>query len=202
MKALIIPAILENTFDAVSLQLDRYVEVAKRVQIDLVKWKPIGTEELPHWDVYDFEFDLLGQSNIETLEKVKDLGAAFVVRHLNDSLNAEAAYEYCKQYDMKMAICGDAENVLANLDYCDYIQLMGIDHVGFQGQAFRESVIDDIKKVRSLTEKIIQIDGSMNENSIGTCFEAGASQFVVGSVLKNAVDIVSTYRKLKNIVKA
>jgi pentose-5-phosphate-3-epimerase len=200
MKILIIPAVLENTFDNVCVQLDRYVELARRVQIDLVKWKPIGTEELPHWDIYDFEFDLLGQSDMETLEKVKDMGAAFVVWYLKSGESAEAAYQYCKQYEMQMAVCGSINDVLENLEHCDYVQLMGIDRVGFQGQAFREGVIDDIKKVSAASDKIIQIDGSMNEETIKKCFDAGATQFVVGSALKNTLDVVSTYRKLKNIV--
>lgn len=200
MKIMIIPAILENNFDNVCFQLDRYVEVAKRVQIDLVKWKPDGTEELPHWDIYDFEFDLLGQSDMETLEKVKDMGAAFVVWHLNDKYTAKEAYEYCREYEMRMAICGDVDDVLKEIDNCDYVQLMGISHVGLQGQAFREGVIDDIKKLCQNSDKNIQIDGAMNEETIKRCVDVGATQFAVGSALKNTLDVVSTYRKLKNIV--
>lgn len=200
MKIMITPAILENTFNDVCTQLDRYVEVARRVQIDLVKWKPVGTEELPHWDIYDFEFDLLGQSDMETLEKVKDMGAAFVVWHINDKAGAKEAYEYCKQYEMQMAVCGSVENILKEIDNCDYVQLMGIEHVGQQGQPFRESVIDDIKKLCAMSDKNIQIDGAMNEENIKRCVDVGATQFAVGSVLKNTLDIVSTYRKLKNIV--
>ena len=199
---MIIPGILENNFSGVCSELDRFADICKRVQIDLASWKPKGDEDLPHWDVYDFEFDLLRNSNMEMLEICKDLGAAYVVIHIsnsNEGLLSEM-YNYCKNYDMRMALCGPVDHVIKNIEHCDSVQLMGIENVGAQGQPFRPSVVDDIKKLKLVTDKIIQIDGAMNEDTIKMCRDAGATQFVVGSVLKKSLDIVSTYRKLQNIV--
>lgn len=197
---MIIPAILENNFSEINRQLARYADCAKRVQIDVTNLKINGDEELEFWDVFDFEFDLLLKADVGLVEKVKDLGASFIVFHLKHNKNIKELYEYAKQYDINVGICGTVEEIKSNIEYCDYVQVMGIENVGHQGQPFRESALDDIKNIKAVTDKVIQVDGAMNEETIRLVKDAGASNFVVGSALKNASDVIFTYRKLKSIV--
>ncbi|HEY4478673.1 MAG TPA: hypothetical protein VI775_02420, partial [Candidatus Paceibacterota bacterium] len=81
-----------------------------------------------------------------------------------------------------------------------YIQLMGIDKVGFQGQSFDPKVLDKIKEIEKVYPDFpIQIDGAVDLDTSIKLVKAGADRLVVGSALFNSDNLVDTYRKLEKI---
>src|SRR5262249_50216455 len=82
-----------------------------------------------------------------------------------------------------------------------FVQLMGIDNVGFQHQAFDEKVIGRVKQVRLKYPGLpISIDGGVSLGTAPALISAGADRLVVGSAIfneENAVEALKTFQRLK-----
>lgn len=211
----IIPAILEKDIHVIQEKLSSIASFSNSVQIDVCDGMFVenktylftGKEELNGWDTLDFEFDLM----VEDIEKYfaicTEIGASKIVTHhreIDDRvLDRIMKIKLEKEIEWGIVYYGDyTKDIFYKLDqYADYFQIMGIKNVGIQGQNFNKSTVDRIKTLRDLTEKTIQIDGGMNDESIRGCFLAGANNFVVGSYLDKSLDKISTYKELNSIVK-
>ena len=77
---------------------------------------------------------------------------------------------------------------------------MGIEHDGFQGEAFDERVLDQIKKLRAkYPELSISVDGAVNEQTAQLLLKAGANRLVMGSTLLQSYDIRETIREFEKL---
>jgi ribulose-phosphate 3-epimerase len=68
---------------------------------------------------------------------------------------------------------------------CDVLLVMSV-MPGFGGQAFDPVALDKLRAVRSLSAAknlLLEVDGGVNDATIGSCSEAGATLFVVGSAI-------------------
>ncbi|MEA4910726.1 hypothetical protein SDC9_07780 [bioreactor metagenome] len=82
------------------------------------------------------------------------------------------------------------------------LQIMGIDKIGSQGQEFSEKALELIRFFRkglNYKDLSIQVDGSMNKDTISLAKKAGADKFVVGSYLMKDLDGVNFVSNLKKI---
>ena len=92
------------------------------------------------------------------------------------------------------------EKVLPFINSIDFVQCMGIEHIGFQGEAFDERVLVQIRELKDkYPDLIISVDGSVNENTAPLLVEAGASRLVVGSALMRSFDVKETIKELENL---
>lgn len=67
------------------------------------------------------------------------------------------------------------------VDQCDLTLVMSVA-AGFGGQAFDPVALEKLRKLRAEhPAAMLQVDGGINESTIGLCHEAGADLFVVGS---------------------
>jgi len=79
----------------------------------------------------------------------------------------------------------------------DFVQCMGIEKIGYQGEPFSEKVIPKIKDLRRrFPEAIISVDGGVNETSAPKLIAVGVNRLVSGSAIWNAPDIKRAIRKL------
>jgi ribulose-phosphate 3-epimerase len=68
----------------------------------------------------------------------------------------------------------------------DFIQVMGIERIGFQGETFNEKALALIKSVHTAyPDVIISVDGGVHADNAEQIFEAGANRLVVGSAIFN-----------------
>jgi ribulose-phosphate 3-epimerase len=97
------------------------------------------------------------------LEQIRSLGAAAGLA-LNPGTPLEAIEPY--------------------LDACDLVLVMSVEP-GFGGQSFNPVALDKLRRLRTLVgpNVLLEIDGGVNQNTIGRCAEAGAHLFVVGSAI-------------------
>ncbi len=198
------------------------IDVCDGVYVETKTWLPSieinqdgdFVNDLKYWNELDYEADLMVIDTEKYLEIAGELGFAKVVIHIKDEDKdkVKGYFEYCIGRDMQMGIASkNINNIIDNLEYCDYVQVMGIKNIGKQRQDFdEERAIDDIKLLKSKIEKInqemdlnifVQVDGSMGEESIALCKDAGAEVFAVGSYLKNSENIGEAYRLLNSIAK-
>jgi ribulose-phosphate 3-epimerase len=75
-------------------------------------------------------------------------------------------------------------------------------HPGYSGQAFRPEALERIARLRSLLPQDVrvQVDGGINEETIGPACDAGADLLVAGSAIFWSDDPGVAYRKLGDVV--
>ena len=228
----ILPAILELDYFKVKDYMEKFSKVATSVQIDVCDgifvesktWLPKATDDINGYNL-DLEFDMMVSDIDKYLEVIYNYDVKKIIIH-TDNMSVEdyvSIYQKIKSKNklVRVAICDrDMEKIKSAYGHYDYVQIMGIQRVGKQGQLFDVTVLDKIKyiklffltKHKSQTEEsvddniianmYIQIDGAMNIETIQKCKEAGASSFVVGSYLKSAIKenkLKEAYQSLKNI---
>ncbi|HHC25055.1 MAG TPA: ribulose-phosphate 3-epimerase [Desulfobacterales bacterium] len=90
------------------------------------------------------------------------------------------------------------------LEYVDFVLIMSVNP-GFGGQAFIKNSLDKIKALRKMIQNrglsaLIQIDGGVNEKTIGEIALAGADAFVAGSAIFGNPDYKQTIDNFRKII--
>lgn len=225
----IIPAILAKDINDLKSKLGRFVNISKTVQIDVCDGKFVPTyswpmnagdrkeilnilnedEGMPFWNYFDFEFDLMVKNSIEHFEFFTRLGAKRIVFHL-EAEDSDKLKEFIESMDtyvrenleIGLSIKNDmgVKKLDKFINIIDFIQLMGIKEIGYQGEPFDERVLGKIKEIKEKDKNIIiSIDGSVNEDTANLLVKAGADRLVVGSYLDRRLDIVETIKELENL---
>lgn len=226
----VIPAILVEDYEQLREQLSRVANLVRTVQIDVCdgKFTPYASwpmqssdqdsvqgilneqEGLPYWDSVDFEFDLMVINAEEQFEFFTRLGARRIVFHLEAENDIEKFREFLEGLDMytkENVDIGVAINTTTPIEslepiilHVDFVQCMGIENIGMQGEPFDERVLEQIKTLRATyPELIISVDGSVNEKTAPLLVNAGANRLVVGSALMASLDIRETIKNLENL---
>ena len=195
----IIPAVLPKNLEELRHDLGRLRAAAPLVQVDLVGKNILaGEEDMPFWREFDFELDLMTYDPCADVQIAVALGASRIVVHLQDE-KAREALEFLQKYragdfliEAGAALAShDAPEALASFDgLYDYVQVMGIDHIGVQGEP-PDPHGKDIELVRALRQEYpelsIQGDGAVAPRARELA-RAGASRLVVGSAIVRAAD--------------
>jgi ribulose-phosphate 3-epimerase len=226
----VIPAILVDNFIELKERLARVANLVKTVQIDICDGKfvpttswPIGNNNidsvesilneedgLPFWDSVDFEFDLMVTNAHLQFEFFTRLGAKRIIFHLEAEGNIDEFREFLEGIDMytreniDIGVAINTTTDVSNLDSVirniDFVQCMGIEKIGHQGEPFDVRVINQIETLREkYPELIISVDGSVNEATAPSLVEAGANRLVVGSALMNNYDVRGMIKELENL---
>jgi ribulose-phosphate 3-epimerase len=210
----IIPAILPQDFAELEDKVGLIKGATKTVQVDICDghfvpnftWpyrKKDNTfeqmiredEGLPAWESLDYEFDLM----VDHPEKVVDdwvaIGATRVIIHIEAKGNvAEAVDKLVGRIDVGLAINIDTpiDSLKPFADKIQFIQLMGIDNVGFQHQAFDAKVIERVKAAReAFPNLLISVDGGVSLDNAADLIDAGADRLVIGSAIFTAENPLS-----------
>jgi ribulose-phosphate 3-epimerase len=78
---------------------------------------------------------------------------------------------------------------------------------GFGGQAFIGTMLDKIRRTKSLLQETgsnaqIQVDGGIDKNTIKACYDAGATNFVAcTSIFKHQEGIAAGVQALRDALK-
>ena len=199
---IIVPAVFEQSFEGVVHELFMFEGLSDRVQIDICDgifgmektWLPYQEKELPHG--FSYEFDLMVKDWRKYLPRVIALGAKRVIMHIDD-FSEEDIHDMVsifKQHKVTLglAVSNDknvpafASNVKAiDIEYQKvFIQVMGIEHIGIQGQPFDETCLRRIMYLKDMCKHVpIQVDGAMDGETILKVKNRGATCAVVGSYL-------------------
>jgi ribulose-phosphate 3-epimerase len=220
MKTEIIPAILPQDFAEIEDKVGLIKGSAGAVQVDICDghfvpnftWpykKKDNTfeqiiredEGLPSWEELDYEFDLM----VDYPEKVVDdwvsAGATRIIIHIEAKGNvAEAVEKLAGRIDVGLALNIDTpiETIKPFADKIQFVQLMGIDHVGFQHQEFDEKVVKKVVAIKkAFPDLLISVDGGVSLDNAGALIDAGADRLVVGSAIFGAENPLSAIEEFK-----
>jgi pentose-5-phosphate-3-epimerase len=208
---------------------DRYSIDFKFVQIDLCDGKFVNNETwlpdssnqeeitklLSYKNYFNLEFHLMCEDQLKYFLEVENFKPKSVVIHLDEILFSKDLEEILNRAKKSLTRI----IATAKLDFLDKnreeilsllykhektdLQIMGIEKIGLQGQEFSEKALALVRYFRNnldYKDLSIQIDGSMNENTISFATKAGADKFIVGSYLVKDLEeekFVANLRKLR-----
>lgn len=97
----------------------------------------------------------------------------------------------------------DVKKIYPYLDKLDVVLIMSVEP-GFGGQAFMESALDKISKLRKTIDRrhlstLIEVDGGINDVTGRKCIEAGADVLVAGSYIFGQKDLDKRIKELKRL---
>ncbi len=92
------------------------------------------------------------------------------------------------------------EQVDACWDLCDLVLVMSVP-AGFGGQSFDPGALDRLRYLRKTLrhDALLEVDGGINETTIGRCAAAGADLLVAGSAIFRHADYGPVVRKLTDL---
>jgi len=188
-----------------------------------VSFQKIVTQEIgmPGWDVLNFEIDLMANKPEEKVDEWVQAGATRIIIHIESKGDIKkAVMDLAGKSEIAVAINietpvsliaeklsgitigqTDADLILdPNEPVVSCIQCMGIDHIGFQGQAFDIKVIDKIGEIKRLYPNVaISVDGGVSLETAPLLIEAGVNRLVIGSAIfesDNFTEAVAHFKKL------
>jgi ribulose-phosphate 3-epimerase len=216
--SIVVPAILPKTRENLDAALARLVPVAavENVQIDIVdgefakpaSWPYAGDEkwELPMTERFRYDLDLMVHAPEASIARWVGLGASRITLHAESTtalshLIADFKQRYGHEagftpgslaLGLALGIETDIATIESVISDIDYVQFMGIAHIGKQGQPFDTRVLRKIHALRVRHPTMtIQVDGGVSLKTASALLEAGVDRLVVGSALLKAEDVAS-----------
>jgi len=203
----IIPAVLPKSFAELEERLGRLKGVSSWVQIDIVGKNILaGRDELPLWDEFDFEMNLMVSDAAAEIETCLAVGAARIVVHAHnqsaraalESLQSQRGGDFPVEVGLALQAHDEPQVLEAFAGLYDYVQIMGIDHEGSQGQP-QDPHHKEVGLIRALRatypQLVIQVDGAVAAHPKELA-DAGADRLIVGSAIVRAEDPRAAYKEL------
>jgi ribulose-phosphate 3-epimerase len=227
-KIEIVPAVLPKNLKDLSAHVEQVAGKANRVQVDIVdgayahgktwpyhdasSFQKVVTEEhgLPHWDTLNYEFDLMISNPVEKVMDYVHAGASHIVVHARSDGSIEAVQ---KLVDLReeggafsvrvgVALMCDAqpEELEPFEAQYDYVQVMGIAHIGRQGEPFDVRALHLLERLHTrYPDLVLQIDGGVNVKTIPQLAKAGAKFLIAGSAVFGQDDPGEALKELEKI---
>ena len=176
-------------------------------------------EGFPGWEDEDFEIDLMANRPEELVDDWISAGASRIIIHIEAkgdikkaieilqgrvevglALNEETPIEAIHDFFVIPAKAGIHGLTTGSNSMINFVQLMGIDSIGFQRQAFDDKVLGRIKQVRFKYPTIpISIDGGVSLDNASELIAAGADRLVVGSAIFDSDNPTEALERFKRI---
>ena len=167
-------------------------------------------EGLPFWEEVDFELDLMVLGVVENFDIYTKLGARRIVFHLeavgeltefNNFLEGIDTYvRDVIEIGVAINTTTPIENIFPLITNVDFVQVMGIENPGFQGEEFDERCLEHIKTLHEqYPDLVISVDGAVGFETAPLLVDAGATRLISGSAFFNSDDIIGAVEQLKQI---
>jgi ribulose-phosphate 3-epimerase len=154
-----------------------------------------------------FDVHLMISDPISFARAHRDAGADLITFHVEATPDPRLAVRVIRETGARVGVTlkpGTAvESLLPVLDEVDLVLVMSVEP-GFGGQSFME---DQLRKCewlrgRMRRDQVMEIDGGMNEKTIGRARSAGVEWFVVGSAIFNASDRRQTAARMADQIRS
>ncbi len=220
----ILPAIIPKSLKDLEEKLSQVRGLVCAVQIDILdgKYTPEpswpycegqkgelvgfcnGEKTLPYNNEFFFEADLMIENPDEKIEDFICAGFGRIIVHLESVKNISEIIEKAKDFDVEIGVAIGMETSIEDLDECiekiDFVQFMGIDNIGFQGEKFNSEVLQKISTLRERYPDItISVDGGVNLKNVTHLISAGANRLAIGSAIFRSEDIEMTIQQFQNL---
>jgi ribulose-phosphate 3-epimerase len=168
-------------------------------------------EGLPFWQDFDFEFDLMVADAVQNFDIYMKLGPKRIIFHPRGEKDVKEFEHFMEGLDMyirdNVAIGfafrpNDDLNVVAKMaNDVDFLHCMGSDKVGFQGEAFSDKALENIKFLKqNLPGVVISVDIGINLQNAEAILKAGADRLCIGSAIWKSGDPIGTLENFQSLV--
>ncbi len=168
-------------------------------------------EGMPFWEDIEFELDMMVADAVSNFDIYTKLGPKRIIFHIEAVGDLNEFKDFLEGMDVYIRdsieigiainTTTEVEKIFPLINYIDFVQCMGIEHIGYQAQDFDERVLEQIKKIKEkYPDLIVSVDGGVNYETVEEMAEAGAERLIAGSVIFKAQDIRETISELENIV--
>lgn len=215
MSIPVVPAVIPKSLEHIK-EVIKSLSFSKEIQVDLVDGIFAPTSSWPYepqgqpmslkseLDRFTLEIDLMVSEPIKAAVAWLEAGADMLIFHI-ESLPLETFKNFAESCHCTVGVAAHGETtveqVIEYAKYADYIQLMGISEIGAQGQPFDESVLEKVEELRRVfPNKVIAVDGSVNEHTITRLKKAGVTRMVVGSAIVLQEDPEEAHKKLSALI--
>lgn len=227
--SLVVPAVLPKNREDLENKLERFAAIPSvtRIQIDVVdgrfatpkSWPytesralevVAGTNPMsfPNHERIEYEIDLMCLDGERAAGQWLMLGASRLTFHAEAILNLKSFFATVGQrygrdvisYGLAINLATDWSLIEPVVEELSYVQCMGIETIGRQGQPFDKRVIEKIRAFHKQYPNIpVQVDGGVSLATARALVEAGASNLIVGSALMRASDVAQEIQKFENL---
>ncbi|MCO6456082.1 MAG: ribulose-phosphate 3-epimerase [Pirellulaceae bacterium] len=135
------------------------------------------------------------------VEAFYEAGADLLTIHVEAADEPRAVLERIRDRGMAAGVALNPGTPLTTieqlLDAVDLVLVMSVE-AGFGGQAFNRVALEKLSWLRSRVAAgtVLEVDGGIDPTTIGSCAEAGATWFVVGSAIFRRQDYTATVADL------
>jgi len=139
------------------------------------------------------------------IEEFAKAGADIISVHAEAAIHLHRTLNHIRDCGARSAVALNPATPISLLDHVltelDMVLIMSVNP-GFEAQKFIPEVISKIKSLREKIDQLgldieIEVDGGINQNTIGSVSKAGADVFVAGSAIYHSKDYGETIRGLR-----
>ena len=163
-----------------------------------------GEIRVPCSDKIKYEFDLMVMAPETDLRKYQKLGASRLIIHADSIDNQELFLKEITSLKIEWGIAFKTSNDVKKwsdlIQKANFVQLMGIENIGYQGQTFDPRVLDQVNHIKQIKAgAIISVDGGINLETAHELAQIGVTRVVSGSVVFGANNPSVSIEDFKNI---
>ncbi|MBI1949281.1 MAG: ribulose-phosphate 3-epimerase [Deltaproteobacteria bacterium] len=205
----LVPAILVKTREELVQRLALAATVAKRAQLDVMDGRFVpNTTVQPHDLVglkppLDLEVHLMVEDPLAAMNAIGKRAELFLVHvetvgqgtAVDGKANVAELRARATELGARFGLAINAKTpvsaVLPHLDVVDEVLVMTVE-AGFGGQPLIPQTLDKVAALRKLRPALdIEVDGGIDERTVGDAAKAGANVVVAGSALFGKSDLAS-----------
>ena len=213
----IVPSYPAPDFIALQELAEDLIGVTEEIQVDIVdgqfveaiSWPFVDSDdpveellrlaELP--EEIELEMDCMVLDPLQYLEMFEQIGVARVVVHYGSTSEYDSCLQHARDtgYQIGLAVLPSVRlgDVAPFIEDFDYVQVMGIEVVGAQGQPFASEALNVIASIKTRwPEKEVSVDGAVNAETIPALVGAGATRLAPGSAIVKANDRAAAFQTL------
>lgn len=219
LKRNLVPSLPAKSFEEIAALLLVLRGCTSAIQIDIVdgefapdvswpfteKDASQALEKLSAFSDFEIEMDCMCMHPEAYLNTFVRLGVKRVVIHVGSTEEYLQCVAHARKNGYLIGL-GIKDSTPASLydtliSYFDFVQVMGIEHIGVQGQPFDERTPGMVATLRQKYPDLeIAVDGGVNEKTIPLLLSSGVDRFAPGSAITKAEDPCASYRHLADMV--
>lgn len=175
-------------------------DAQQRAELDAIARKEAA---LPAGVLY--EVHLMAKEPLDLGVAFARAGAARLMAHIEAFDTADAAREALSQWKaagaqevgVALLLGTPLTRIEAVADQCDFVQLMSIAEIGFQGRAFDDRALSRVEELHAMyPDMMVGVDGGVSEATVEELVRAGANRLVVGGALTRGGKPAAIYARI------
>lgn len=212
----VVPAVIPESLEDLVRQVnvlrglpEIHVDVVDGAFVPSISWPYKNSDDVTEakdlLSVFSLEVDLMVKNPIEAAQEWVKAGADQLIFHI-ETIDVDSLTKFVFEHDVTIGVAISIPTLTTDLykylAIADYIQVMGIEKIGYQGQSFSLRAIDKIKQIKQEYPNMpISIDGSVNATTLPQLAEFNLSRYIMGSAIVHTDNPKEAYLKFNQQLK-